>query len=304
MTVPRRPVTVTAHGLAKSYGDVNAVRDVSLTATAGQVTVLVGGNGAGKSTTLRLMLGLVSGRGQTRFEGSPLQRHPEPYRVVGAFLGQPTAHPRRSARAHLRMLAAGTPVPPARCDDLLDLVGLSASASRAPGSFSTGMAQRLGLAAALLHDPSVLVLDEPLNGLDPDGVLLLRDLLRDHAQRGGTVLMASHQLDEVERVADIVHVMEAGQVVSAGPVAEVARGSQDQVLVQSDDDSRLAAVLTARGGRVETGREVVVGGLSTREIASAAREIDVLVTTLVPVRRSLAERYELREWSSRTGVGQ
>ncbi len=303
MTDALPPITVTATGLTKRYGDVAAVREVSLTAVAGRVTVLVGGNGAGKSTTLRLMLGLAHGPGRTLFGGRPLRGHLEPWGVVGAFLGQPTAHPRRTARSHLRVLAAGTGLPRARREELLELVGLTGSAGRTPRGFSTGMAQRLGIATALLHDPSVLVLDEPLNGLDPDGVVLLRTLLRRHAERGGTVLMASHQLDEVERVADVVHVMESGRIVSAGPVTDVAQGDVERTLVRSDDDARLARELAARGGTVEEGPEVVVHGLSAREVATVARDLDVLVTALVPLRRSLAERYERRAWTEESGVG-
>jgi ABC-2 type transport system ATP-binding protein len=301
MTGPLTPVAVAGDSLAKQYGDVHAVRGASVTATPGQVTVLVGGNGAGKSTTLGLMLSLVRGSGRTLFDGRPLTDHAQPHRIVGAFLGQPTAHPRRSARSHLRVLAAGTDVPRPRIDELLDFVGLHASRTRSPQGFSTGMAQRLGIATALLHDPSVLVLDEPLNGLDPDGVILLRDLLRAHAARGGTVLMASHQLDEVERVADVVYMMEAGRVVSSGPVRDVARGGTEQVVVRSDDDSGLALALRSRGARVDAGDGLTVHGLSTREIALAARGADVLITELVPVRESLTQRYERRAWSEQAG---
>lgn len=301
MTDPLTPVAVAGESLAKQYGDVHAVRGASVTATPGQVTVLVGGNGAGKSTTLRLMLGLVRGSGRTLFDGRPLTDHAQPHRIVGAFLGQPTAHPRRSARSHLRVLAAGTDVPRVRIDELLDFVGLHASRTRSPVGFSTGMAQRLGIATALLHDPSVLVLDEPLNGLDPDGVILLRDLLRAHAARGGTVLMASHQLDEVERVADVVYMMEAGQVVSSGTVTGVAHGGPERVWVRSDDDDRLASALVSHGARVERERGVIVLGLTTRQVALVAQQADILVTELMPVRQSLSERYERRSWSAQVG---
>lgn len=294
-SLPGVPVAV--DGVTKRYGDVYAVDDVSFDVHPGEVTVLVGSNGAGKSTTLRLILGLLEGEGSVTFNGRGLHDHSKPERVVGVHLGHPSAHPRRSARRHLSMLAAGTRESSRRVSDLLDLVGLSSRAAERPRGYSTGMRQRLGLASALLHDPSILVLDEPLNGLDPEGVVLLRSIVRAHAARGGSVLMASHQLDEVERVADRVLVMQAGQLVHGGSVVEVSSGRATPTLrVRSDDDDVLAGELERVGGRVVRGDALHVVGMSGREVADHARRCEVLVWELAPIERSLTEAFA-EDWA-------
>jgi ABC-2 type transport system ATP-binding protein len=209
-------------GLTKTFGPVTAVREVSFRAPAGQVTGLLGPNGSGKTTTLRAMLGLVRPTEGTALIGGLAYRNlPRPRRIVGAMLESTGFHPGRRARDHLRVLAAAAGVPDRRADEVLDQVGLAEAASRRVRGFSLGMKQRLGLAAALLGDPQVLLLDEPANGLDPAGIAWLRGLLRGLADEGRTVLLASHVLGEVAQTADRVVIVSAGRLRFAGPLDEL-----------------------------------------------------------------------------------
>jgi ABC-2 type transport system ATP-binding protein len=227
--VPRQPgrmTTIAVDRLTKRYGATTAVDDLSFTVEPGRVTGLLGPNGAGKSTTLQLMLGLVLGGGRTLFDGRPYRELADPPRQVGAVLDAHTFHPRRSARDHLRMLAAGAGVADRRVGEVLDLVGLGPVAGRPAGGFSLGMAQRLGVAAALLPDPRALLLDEPANGLDPHGVAWLRELLRAAARdRGATVLVSSHLLAEMQLLADHVLVIGRGRLLADAPVRELTARS-------------------------------------------------------------------------------
>ena len=237
---------IQAAGLTKEFGGRRAVDGLSFTVEPGRVTGFVGPNGAGKSTTLQLMLGLVHGGGRTLFDGRPYRDLPCPVREVGAVLDARSFHPRRSARDHLRMLAAGGRgrAPDRRVDQLLDLVGLAPVAGRPAGGFSLGMAQRLGLAAALLGDPRALLLDEPANGLDPHGVAWLRELLRAFAAGGGAVLVSSHLLAEMQLLADHVVVIGRGRLLADEPLDQlVGRSVREQVLVRSPDAGRLAGLL-------------------------------------------------------------
>jgi ABC-2 type transport system ATP-binding protein len=211
-----------ARGLTKVFGRVTAVRDVSFTAPAGQVTGLLGPNGSGKTTTLRMALGLVRPTcGAVLVGGVPYRSLVWPRQTAGAMLEATGFHPGRRARDHLRVLAAAGGVPDRRVEDVLGQVDLAGAASRRVREFSLGMRQRLGLAAALLGDPPVLLLDEPANGLDPAGVAWLRGLLRGLAGQGRTIVLASHVLGEVAQTADHVVVLSAGRLRFAGPLREL-----------------------------------------------------------------------------------
>ena len=213
---------IEVRGLTKSFGAVTAVRDVSFTAPAGMITGLLGPNGSGKTTTLRIALGLVqASTGEVLIGGSAYRRLDRPRRVVGAMLESTGFHPGRRARDHLRVLAAADAIPARRVDEVLDLAGLTSAARRPVRQFSLGMRQRLGLAAALLGDPQVLVLDEPANGLDPGGTAWLRTTLRDLAAEGRTIVIASHELGEITRTVDHVVVVSAGELRFAGPLSEI-----------------------------------------------------------------------------------
>ena len=214
--------TITVDRLTKRFGATTAVEDLSFTVPAGSVTGFLGPNGAGKSTTLRILLGLTRPTaGSASFDGLPYGELANPSRTVGAMLETDPFHPGRSGRDHLRVLATATGIGPDRVGQVLELVGLAEAAGRRVGGYSLGMRQRLGLAAALLGEPEVLVLDEPANGLDPHGIRWLRGLLRDHADRGATVLISSHVLSEVALLAERVVVVTRGRLVAAGQVAEL-----------------------------------------------------------------------------------
>src|SRR3712207_1146387 len=189
---------ITVSGLTKRYGDRTVVDDVSFALDPGTVTGFLGPNGAGKTTTMRMMTGLVPpSDGTATVDGTPYAELPNPGAVVGTLLDASAVHPGRTGRTHLRLLASAVGVDASRVDEVLELVGLSDAGRRRIGGYSLGMRQRLGIAAALLADPPVLVFDEPANGLDPEGIRWMRDLLRGHAARGGTVLLSSHLLGEV-----------------------------------------------------------------------------------------------------------
>ena len=242
--VPRQPghmTTIAVDRLTKRYGASTAVDDLSFTVPAGSVTGFIGPNGAGKTTTLRALLGLTRPTaGRATFDSVPYAALADPARTVGAVLEHDPFHPGRSGRDHLRVLAAAAGVAPARVDEVLGLVGLADAARRRVGGYSLGMRRRLALAAALLGDPPVLLLDEPANGLDPWGIRWLRDLLRDRARRGATVLVSSHVLAEVALIADRVVVVDCGRLVASGPVgALTARGQTlEDVFLRLTEEAR------------------------------------------------------------------
>lgn len=214
-------------GLTKTYGAVTAVEDLTFSALPGRVTGFLGANGAGKSTTLRILLGLVGpDRGSATVAGVPYQALPDPTGTVGAVLDLAGAHPGMSARAHLRLVAMLGGHSRAGLDEVLDRVGLSGVSDRPVKGFSTGMRQRLALAAALVGDPDVLVLDEPTSGLDPVGIAWLRGVFREWAAEGRTVLVSSHQLAEVEQFADDAVLIDHGRLVCSGPLAELTGGGR------------------------------------------------------------------------------
>jgi len=274
---------IQAAGLTKEFGGRRAVDGLSFTVEPGRVTGFVGPNGAGKSTTLQLMLGLVHGGGRTLFDGRPYRDLPCPVREVGAVLDARSFHPRRSARDALFMLAAAGRAPAGRrgraldrrVDQLLDRVGLAPVAGRPAGGFSLGMAQRLGLAAALLGDPRALLLDEPANGLDPHGVAWLRELLRAFAAGGGAVLVSSHLLAEMQLLADHVVVIGRGRLLADEPLDQlVGRSVGEQVLVRSPDAGRLAELLAPTGAAVDrTGDgELTISGVGAEVVGDLAHE--------------------------------
>ena len=214
--------TISFHKLTKRYGSVLAVDDLSFDALPGRVTGLLGPNGSGKTTTLRILLGLAAPTsGTATIAGWPYRRLPDRLRRVGAALDSNTFHPGRSAAQHLRIITTAADLPPRRVDEVLDLAGLSDVAGRKVGGFSLGMRQRLSLAGALLGNPRVLVLDEPLNGLDPDGIAWIRGLLRSLAAGDRTVLISSHMLSELAQTADDVVVLSRGRLVAQATVSEL-----------------------------------------------------------------------------------
>jgi ABC-2 type transport system ATP-binding protein len=218
---------VTARGLTKTFGQVTAVREMSFTAPAGKITGFLGPNGSGKTTTLRLSLGLVQPTGGTvLIGGMPYSQLDHPRRRVGALLEATGFHPGRRARDHLRVLAAAERIPDHRVDEVLGQVDLAEAAGRRVRGFSLGMRQRLGIAAALLGDPEVLILDEPVNGLDPAGIAWLRGLLRRLAAEGRTIVLASHLLSEIAQTADHVLIVSAGQLRFAGPLREIGETNE------------------------------------------------------------------------------
>lgn len=220
--------TIRIQGLVKRYGPVTAVDSLSFEVRAGTVTGFLGPNGAGKTTTLRMLLGLVTpDAGTATINGYPYRALPEPLHQVGAVLEAASFHPGRTARAHLRIQALAAEADESRIEDVLGLVGLSGAARRRIGGFSLGMRQRLGLATALLADPEVLILDEPANGLDPEGIRWLRGLLREFAAEGGTVLVSSHMLAEVAQTIDSVVIISHGRLVAQGPVTEFTAKGDD-----------------------------------------------------------------------------
>ncbi|MGY1782982.1 ABC transporter ATP-binding protein [Geodermatophilus sp. SYSU D01036] len=268
------PVRVDVSGLSKTFGSVRAVSDLGFTVEPGSVTGFLGPNGAGKTTTLRMVLGLVTpDAGTATFDGVPYAALREPVRTVGAVL-ETAFHPARSGRDHLRVYCRAAGLPVSRADEVLERVGLTAAGRRRAGGYSLGMRQRLALATALLGDPSVLVLDEPANGLDPEGILWLRGFLRHLAHdEGRTILVSSHLLAEVEQTADRVVIVGAGRLVRQGSIAELRAGaSGGSVLARSPEADRLAAVLTGAGiaaTRSDDGL-VTVTGTTTADVGARA----------------------------------
>ncbi len=250
---------ISVSGLTKRFGTLTAVDHLEFTVEPGRVTGFLGPNGAGKTTTLRMLLGLVRPTaGTATIGGHPYQALAHPLQTVGAALEATNFHPGRSGRDHLRVLTAAGGIPDRRADELLDLVGLAEAGRKRAGGYSMGMRQRLGLAAALLGDPQVLLLDEPANGLDPEGIRWLREFLRVLAGQGKTVLVSSHMLSEVEQTVDDVVIIAQGRKVAQGPIATL-RG-EPTVFVRAADLPALGSALVA-GGIVGEARD---GGLLVR----------------------------------------
>ncbi|HZU78992.1 MAG TPA: ABC transporter ATP-binding protein [Acidimicrobiales bacterium] len=242
--------TIEVQGLTKRFGAVLAVDDLSFAVEPGMVTGFLGPNGAGKTTTLRMLLGLVRPTaGRALVNGVAYRDLAEPTRVVGAVLESSGFHPARTARHHLRAMATAAGVPHTRVDEVLDTVGLAADGDRRVGGFSMGMRQRLELARALLGDPEVLILDEPANGLDPQGIAWLRSFLRWFAGRDRVVLVSSHLLAEAAQTVDDVVVLTHGRMAGQGRLQELLRGAATTVRVRTPDAERLVPLLAAAGIR-------------------------------------------------------
>ncbi len=272
---PQKDTTmITVSGLTKRYDRRTVVDDVSFTLQPGTITGFLGPNGAGKTTTMRMITGLVPATaGEARVDGRRYADLPNPAAVMGTLLDASAVHPGRTGRSHLRILAATIGVPPERADEVLELVDLAGAGRRRIGGYSMGMRQRLGIAGALLADPPVLMFDEPANGLDPEGIRWMRDLLRGHAARGGTVLLSSHLLAEVEHTVDRLLVIGAGRLVADAPIADLLAG--DDVLVAARDLPALAQDLQVAGYRasLQTG---AAGRPALRVSAATAEQIGLI----------------------------
>jgi ABC-2 type transport system ATP-binding protein len=290
-TLPAPSAALTAERLTKRYGRLTAVEDVSFTVRRGAVTGFLGPNGAGKTTMLAMLAGLVRPTsGRVLLDGVPLADRPPETRRIGVAIGSCGAHPGRSARQHLRVLAQLARLRRSRVEQVLVLSGLADVADRRVGSFSLGMRQRLALAAALLGDPEVLLLDEPANGLDPEGIHWLRTLLRERAEQGRTVLVSSHLLSEEAQTVDDVVVVRQGRLVHAGAVADLARSSG--VWVRTAEPGPLVEAVTGAGGRVTpdvTGGRYLVEGLGASTIAELARRAQIDLHELTPRAVSLED---------------
>jgi ABC-2 type transport system ATP-binding protein len=279
-------------GLTKRFGDQVAVDDLSFTAPAGAVTALLGPNGAGKTTTFRSLLGLARpAAGQALIDGRPYRELQRPRQTVGAVLESYGFHPARTGRNHLRVVATAAGIPRNRVDELLGFVGLALAADRPVGGYSTGMRQRLALAAALLGDPHALLLDEPTSGLDPEGVVWTRRLLRELAAEGRCVLVASHLLAEVVQAADRVVIIARGRALREADVASLDRATE--LAVRVDDPASLAKSLTERQGAevsaAGNGR-LVVRGATAEEVGRTATRVGATVFELTS--RSAGESLE------------
>jgi ABC-2 type transport system ATP-binding protein len=281
--------------LTKRYGPTVAVDDLSFDVLPGRVTGFLGPNGAGKSTTMRCIMGLDDPTsGTVRVNGSPYRQLRRPLYEVGATLEAAAIHPGRSARNHLRSLALTNAIPTSRVDEVLDLVGLDTVASRRAGGFSLGMTQRLGIAAALLGDPAVLILDEPVNGLDPEGIVWVRNLLRHLASEGRTVFVSSHLMTEMALTAEHLIVIGRGQLVADTGVDEfVRRASGGYVRVRAPEAERLAGLLRERGASVDVGNDgtLAVSGLDAPEVGELAGHHGVVLHELVAQHASLEEAF-------------
>ncbi|WP_327736515.1 ATP-binding cassette domain-containing protein [Streptomyces nojiriensis] len=262
---------LTAHSLSRAFGSKTVLHEVSLHVPPGSVTGFLGANGAGKSTAIRIMLGLLKGEGQSFFLGRPLSAWSSPGHVVGAVLGGVAGHPRHRVRTHLSMVAAGMGLPARRVGEVLDLVGLGEAGGLRLGALSLGMAQRVDIAQAMLGDPPVLVLDEPGNGLDPHSLRWLRTFLRGLAAEGRAVLVSSHLLGEMEQLADGVVVLARGRVVAQTTVREIAART-GTVTAQSPHPDRLTELVTKAGGttRPLDGDLISIGGLDRFQVGALA----------------------------------
>ncbi|WP_405859346.1 ATP-binding cassette domain-containing protein [Streptomyces sp. NBC_01515] len=278
--------------LTKRYGPTTAVRELSFTVRPGHVTGFLGPNGAGKTTTLRMLLGLVAPTGgSATISGHTFRRHARGLRHVGALLDANDVHGGRSARAHLRTLARSNRIPASRVEEVLAEVGLTgAAARRRVGGYSLGMKQRLGIATALLGDPPVLLFDEPLNGLDPEGVLWVRGLFRKLAAEGRTVFVSSHLMSEMENTADQLIVIGRGELIAAESLEDfAARGTAPTVTVRTPDAGALAAVLASEGTVVTPYDEetLKVTGVRAGRIGELAHEHNFLLRELTTEHASL-----------------
>jgi ABC-2 type transport system ATP-binding protein len=286
--------TIAARGLGKSYGGKPAVTDLSFDVEPGSVTGFLGPNGAGKSTTMRLMLGLDNGAGHTTYDGKRFADLRQPMRHVGALLEAKPFHPTRKARNHLRMLAAANGISSKRVDEVIELVGLTEVAKAKPKGFSMGMGQRLGLAAALLGEPHTLILDEPANGLDPQGIQWMRLFLKSLAAEGRSIFVSSHLLSEMALMADHLVVIGKGQLIATGPVAEFVSSSRDNaVVVRTPDATTFAELLATNGAQVTPAEPgtLTVTGMTVAAVGDLAFEHRIRLHELSPKVATLEEAF-------------
>jgi ABC-2 type transport system ATP-binding protein len=304
---------IEARDLTKRYGDKTAVDHLSFNVEPGRVTGFLGPNGAGKSTTMRLILGLDRPHaGTATIDGRRYADLPQPLRTVGALLEAKAMHPGRSAYNHLLFLAQTQGLPRSRVDHVLDLVGLREVARKRIGGYSLGMGQRVGIAVAMLGDPRVLLLDEPVNGLDPEGILWIRNLMKHLASEGRTIFVSSHLMNEMAVTADHLIVIGRGKLIAESSTQEfIERSSDKYVLVRSPDAARLADVIAAEGGKAEPQHAdnggsglLRVTGMDAARVGELAAADRVVLHELTPKLASLEEAYmELTADSSEYGVG-
>jgi ABC-2 type transport system ATP-binding protein len=283
---------ITIQGLTKRFGDIVAVDNLSFEVDQGTVVGFLGPNGAGKTTTLRTLLGLVSPTaGTAEIDGRPYRELADPVRHVGAVLEASSFHPGRSARNHLRVVATAAGLPLARADAVLEQVGLAQAARRRVGGFSLGMRQRLGLATALLGDPQVLILDEPANGLDPEGVHWLRGLLRQLADQGRTVLVSSHVLAEVAQTVDQVVIIAAGRLVTQSTLADLTARTDQLVRVRTPAAEALRSLLAAQGiqANPDGADQLVAARTTTEAVGKAAAAAGIVIYEMGAERSNLED---------------
>ncbi|MGY2002673.1 ABC transporter ATP-binding protein [Blastococcus sp. SYSU DS1024] len=304
---------IEARDLTKRYGSTTAVDAASFTVSEGAVTGFLGPNGAGKSTTMRMIVGLDRPTsGSVTVNGKPYVRHRAPLAEVGILLDARSVHPGRSARQHLRAMAATHGISRRRVEEVIDMTGLTGVADRRVGGFSLGMGQRLGIAAALLGDPRTLILDEPVNGLDPEGVKWVRTLVRRLAGEGRTVFISSHLMTEMAQTADRLLVIGRGRIIAAGPIEEILGATRaETVRVRSPRVAELARVLGAAGADVASraSDELEVRGLSSERIGDAAAAQGIALHELTPVHVSLEDAFlsltsDAVEYRSQSGAAE
>jgi ABC-2 type transport system ATP-binding protein len=283
---------ITIEGLTKRFGEVVAVDNLSFEVDRGTVVGFLGPNGAGKTTTLRMLLGLVAPTsGTARIDGRPYRALDTPVRHVGALLEASSFHPGRSARNHLRVVATAAGLPTARADEVLAQVGLTEAAHRRVGGFSLGMRQRLGLATALLGDPQVLVLDEPANGLDPEGVHWLRGLLRELADQGHTVLVSSHVLAEVAQTVDQVVIIASGRLITQSTLATLTARTDQLVRVRTPQAETLRPLLAAQGIHADPdgADQLIATGTTPETVGQMAAAAGIVLYEMTAERSNLED---------------
>jgi len=284
---------IQASHLTKKYRKKVAVDDVSFKIETGKVTGFLGPNGAGKSTTMRLMLGLDAGSGATTFDGKQLSEYGRPSKVVGILLEAKAFHPTRTARNHLRVLAAAGGIADKRVDEVLDIVGLQDVAKKRPGKFSLGMSQRLGIAAAILGKPKYLMLDEPANGLDPEGIAWLREFIKNYADEGNAVFVSSHLLSEMSQMADNLVVIGKGKLIADTDMKSLlAASAHGGVFMRVIGQSKLERILREKALQFErSGNGLLINGMKTDELGALAYEASLPVLELATKDASLEQAF-------------
>ena len=278
--------------LTKRYGGTLAVNDLYFEVKPGVVTGFLGPNGSGKSTTMRIILGLDRpSSGQATINGQRFANLKDPMREVGALLDAKAVHPGRTARNHLRALAASNQIKRSRVDEVLDFVGISSVADKKVGNYSLGMSQRLGIAGALLGDPGILLFDEPVNGLDPEGIKWIREFFRTLASQGRTVFVSSHLMSEMAVSADEIIVIGRGKFITSGSIDDLTKTAKGTVLVRASDHDKLASAVALHHGVVHEANDngLIIGDLTSDEVGQIAFDVGIAVFELVPQRASLEE---------------